>query len=104
MSCTRQLMCRPFGPSRVLEIVSTTPLRTWLFHYGPSGLLHKLRFAYNNRSYFGQSYYQVKKLSLADAGDTHLFSALSNFLSASYSGTSSVVVSRRFFSLKPSTK
>jgi len=28
----------PLGLSRFMDIVCTTPLRTWLFHGGPAGL------------------------------------------------------------------
>src|SRR5438876_4258275 len=34
--------CRPCGPSRLLQTIPTTPLRTWLFHDGPSGLLQQI--------------------------------------------------------------
>ena len=30
--------CRPFGPLKTFGYCPTTPLRTWLFHSGPSGL------------------------------------------------------------------
>jgi hypothetical protein len=35
-----------------VETIPTTPLRTWLFHNGPSGLMTKVSFADDN---LGQS-------------------------------------------------